>query len=576
MQVAFRLHPLEQEIADLILQQPMGPQRKFKVEGRECRYMPNEEVLPLIEGKGYSVEELRKIVVIAKSRGSFEVGKRYDEQVLYRRPIDPEEMKAQLRTKLADLQAEIEAYRALPGFSSSFDAVESAAAIEALRDDADFEGLQTRLNKEFEGIHARLGPYFDRLRDDLIKVKSSVKTVSDSLANARELNSIKALPQGTSRWCEPLGRCVLANLRHNVDELRQGVASLNKDLDQALARYTLGGRSEVTHNLGILTEGYARLPEQEQQATKLGDRWADLRKNLQDYESWLTLIRTSDQLLTQLQDLQKDAAHEQKAREVFAAYDDLSKEVCTHLEVRNLQALSSHRQFMARLEELDKQRTDYIRGLKDEYDRRKEVVNRLLEALNPGARVKAVFLPTEAGASYTSLFQEGVELMRTRAITQRLSEMQAVEGDLRYTRDILRSADPARTQEALSAIEAARQELETLDGQLTPDWLQAATEEATPTNIEKVKATLDQAFAAVRQGQQLLRESVKAELPEDAIAKRLYELMPEKESVDLKALVLGIMASEADPSRALEASLHGLAELFRHHCVHINIQRRRL
>jgi hypothetical protein len=191
LQVSFHLHPLEQEIAEQLLQQPMGADRRFKVEGRECRFMPLSDVLSFIEGKGYTVEELAKIVAIGRARGSFEAGSRLGEEILYRRPIDPDEMKEQLRTKLESLRAEITAFRALPGFTSSFDAIEAAESIDALHDDADFESLQARLNKEFEGVHSRLGPYFDRLRDDLLRTRNSLKATVDSMANARELSSVK-------------------------------------------------------------------------------------------------------------------------------------------------------------------------------------------------------------------------------------------------------------------------------------------------------------------------------------------------------------------------------------------------
>jgi hypothetical protein len=55
----------------------------------------------------------------------------------------------------------------------------------------------------------------------------------------------------------------------------------------------------------------------------------------------------------------------------------------------------------------------------------------------------------------------------------------------------------------------------------------------------------------------------------------MYEAIPEHQAVDLKDLVLQMMAQLDDPSQALEVSLDGLAELFRRNCIQINVGRRR-
>jgi len=130
LEITFHVHPLEQEIRDLICSQPTGADRKLKREGKECWYMPIRDLLPAILEKGYTVEELQKIIEIGKSRQTFRETERRRERVLYCIPLDPDELKAQLRAKLSDLVAEINEYKQLSDYVTRFDPTVMERAIE--------------------------------------------------------------------------------------------------------------------------------------------------------------------------------------------------------------------------------------------------------------------------------------------------------------------------------------------------------------------------------------------------------------------------------------------------------------
>jgi hypothetical protein len=114
LEITFRIHPLEEAIRDMVTSQPTGPDRKLKRHGKECWYMYVSDVLPMIQHNGYTIEELTKVIDIGKARGSFNTTEHRGEQALYCVPLDPEELKEQLRAKLRDLEAEITEYRHLP------------------------------------------------------------------------------------------------------------------------------------------------------------------------------------------------------------------------------------------------------------------------------------------------------------------------------------------------------------------------------------------------------------------------------------------------------------------------------
>jgi len=167
IEVEFRIHPLEHEIADLICSERCSPDKKLKIEGKECWWVPETDLLPIIQTSGYTVEELKKIVEIGTSRGTFDTTVHKGERVLYCKPIDPDQMRRQLQDKLDDLSKELEEFHKLPDFRSKFDVEAAAKEIAVVQDEAEYDRLVTKLNKEFEQLHQRFPGYFDRLEEGL-------------------------------------------------------------------------------------------------------------------------------------------------------------------------------------------------------------------------------------------------------------------------------------------------------------------------------------------------------------------------------------------------------------------------
>ena len=95
--------------------------QKRNFEGKEAWWAPLEEIEPSIKGLGYTDEEINIIVDIGHSRGIFTKSEPVGRVLLYCRPIDVEEMKADARAKLAILRAETAEFIKLPSIKSSFD-----------------------------------------------------------------------------------------------------------------------------------------------------------------------------------------------------------------------------------------------------------------------------------------------------------------------------------------------------------------------------------------------------------------------------------------------------------------------
>jgi len=573
IEVEFRVHPLEQQIADLICSGRCGPERKLKIDGKECWWIPQADLLPIIKTSGYTVTELRKIVEIGQSRGTFDVTQRKDQMILYCKPIDPAQMRRQLQDKLSDLVTEIEEFHKLPDFHSRFEAATVAAEIMTVQDEADYERLATRLNKEFEQLHQRLPSYFDRLEEEFQTTRSMVVKIASQLTGSREVALLKTIPASKSKWGANLGRYIVGNLRQSAEELRNGSNSLVSTLDGHISRFKRQITRIPKENIALLVEGTSAAIDTQAQAKTLKARLVDLVGKLQDYEEWLNLLRRSDEIYEAL--LQLESKDKAMAESLLGDYDKVCEEITDHLEVRNILGLAAHKQFAANLEDVDEKRKRYLSQIKGEFDRRKDVVNRLLEALRLDRRVTTTFNPMISETCYEEMFEQGAAHICEAAIRQPLAEIEAQERELVYARDILSSVTAEEVAPLLGRLSTARANLTSLNGRISREWLRQVTE---PDKMEETTGLADalkDALDAARIARQQVKNAAKTTIPTGGRSKAMYDHISQVGSLDLKELVLRMMSGMDDPSRVLDESLACLVELFRANCIQIRVERRR-
>jgi hypothetical protein len=573
LEVAFHVHPLEQEIRELITSQPTGADRKLKREGKECWYTPLVDLLPTILGKGYTVEELHKIVQIGKARQTFDVTERRGERVLYCKPLDLEELKAQLRAKLSDLVAEIAEYKQLSDYVTHFDSAAMEDAIERIQDDADYDRLRTRMNKEFEQNHSRLPGYFDRVQEKLGQVRTRVKNTSDGVLSSREVAQL-ALPSAASPWGAALGRYIVPNLEHSVNELRKDSRALLERLDNYMLRFSFSQQRTPRENLALLREAWSRANDVESDAGDLCVAAQSLLQQLADFNKWDSLLKQSDEVYSRLLDLQKDSEHQAKAKALIGEFDRISEQISDHLELRNVAGLSAHRQFLKRFEELEIERQQYLTGLKGSFDKCKDRVNQFLVALNLDGRVRVVFNPLDTANCYDQLFSEGASLISEQALDQALDEIATQERELLYARDILQVIEPEAAAPLLAGLKERSQAIETLQHEVNDDWLRDVVEDDGQEQRQHLSQEIAAAFETVRRTRRTVQQVTVPTEPSSARVQRMYEMIPEHQHVDLKDLVLQMMFQMSDPSQALDASLESLTDLFKRNCIQIKVERR--
>jgi hypothetical protein len=574
LEIKFHIHPLEQEIRDLITAQPKGPDRKLKREGKECWYMSLRRLLPVILKKGYTLEELRKIIEIGKARGSFDETERYGERVLYCKPLDVGELKQQLRSKLHDLVEEIGEYKQLPDYTTSFDSARMEDAIEGVEDDADYDKLMTRMNKEFRQNHSRLPGYFDRVQEKLKSVRRRAERMQNRLSGSREARHLE-VPSAKSPWGVALGRYIVPNLQKTIEETRKEFDQLVKEIDKHMMQFSYSQQRKPAENLSLVREGWSAANDVESANNALCGSAKQVLQHLQDYGEWRSLLRKSDQLYERFMELQKDPAHQAKAEEFMEKFDDLSQEVVDHLECRNVNGLPHHRQFLKQFEKLEQERQEYVASLKGSFDKRKDQVNQLIVKLKLDGRVRAIFNPLDIAASYDQLYSEGADIIQDRALGQTLTEIIERQRDLMYARDVLRAIDGETADSLLASLEESNQALRTWRDTVDDEWLRDVVEGDNDQDAAHIVEQIGKALEIVRESRRKVRKVSRPSEPSEGRLRTMYERIPEDREIDLKGLVLAMMDQVDDPSQVLDVSLESMANLFRRNCIHVRVERRR-
>ena len=143
-----------------------------------------------------------------------------------------------------------------------------------------------------------------------------------------------------------------------------------------------------------------------------------------------------------------------------------------------------------------------------------------------------------------------------------LTEMTTQGRELMYARDILRVIESEAATPLLTGLTERQQSVETLKSEVNKSWLRRLIQDDDQTQMQRVAQEIAAAFDTVRKTRQAVRQLTTPSEPTGGRVQKMYTMIPEQQAVDLKDLVLQMMAQLNDPSQALEVSLDGLADLF--------------
>ncbi|MFO7772505.1 MAG: hypothetical protein R6V59_00920 [Dehalococcoidia bacterium] len=483
-------------------------------------------------------------------------------------------MKTQLKEKLMDLEREAVEFRKLPRFHSSFDYDGTRSAINEVQDEAHYDTLQSKMNREFERMHHMLPNYFDELGNDIGNIQNGAIDVKRALMESREVGTIRSVPKATSKWCADLSTYVLGNLKDLVQQVQNECSSIQISANKASTEYNADRPGKPLDRVSLLLQGWSHARELGQQLDSTKAKASTALASLRDYDKWTQLLSKSDEVHAGLIELKKESAHEAKASELFSQLEAIWQSISMHLRNRSVTGLGSHKQFYEQLERLNEERRKYIGGLRSAFEENKRNINELLQQLDLGQeyRCKEAFNPDDIQGCYTRLYEEAAAHI-AEAISIERRQIDSQRQELLYARDILSRLSNDETEPLVVQLDDCAQSIDTILTKVCADWIRHLTEEPQEERF-LIKDALQRSREAIRSARTAVRKAEGAAEEElSPEAAKMLQMIPATASENLKQLILDMMKTRKNSSEVLDASLNCLAELFRKGKVKITLER---
>ena len=494
--------------------------------------------------------------------------------MLYSKPLDLDQMKNQLKEKLMDLEREAVEFRKLPSFHSSFDYDATRSAIDEIQDEAQYDALQSKMNREFEKMHDRFPNYFEQLGNTITTVQGSANEVKRGLLDSREVGTIKITQTASSRWCADLNTYVLGSLRDLVKQVEKECSSILTDLNKASMEYNASKPGRPLEKVELLLQGGNRMSELKQRLDSTKAKASTTLASLRDYDKWIQLLSKSDEVHGRLIELKKEPAHEAKASELFSQLEAIWQSISVHLKNRSVTGLGSHKQFYEQLERLNEERMKYISRLRSAFEENKRSINELLQELDLGQdyRCKEAFNPDDIQGCYARLHDEAVRHIE-EAVSIERSQIDSQRQELLYARDILSRLSQDDTEPLVIQLDDSAQLLDTILAKVSVDWVLQLME-GPQEERSSIRDTLQRSREMIRSARIGVRKTEGAEEEKLSLdAEKMLEMIPANASENLKQLILSMMKSGRSSTEVLNASLDCLIELFSKGKIKITVER---
>jgi hypothetical protein len=413
-------------------------------------------------------------------------------------------MKNQLKEKLVDLEREAEEFKKLPNFHSSFDYDAARTAINEVGDEAQYDALQSKMNREFERMHDKLPGYFEQLANSFASIQSNANEVKRGLTESREVAAIKNPLKASSKWCADLNTYVLGSLRDLVKQVETECSSIILGVNKSSAEYAASKPGRPLEKVNLLLEGLGRESELKQKVDSTKAKASTTLSALHDFDKWIQLLSKSDEVHTGLIELKREQAHEAKASELISKLETIWQNISAHLKNRSVTGLGNHKQFYELLENLNEERRKYITGLRSVFEETKRGVNDLLQGLDLGSdyRCKEAFNPDDIQSCYTRLYEEAAKQINLATSIEK-TQLDLQRQELLYARDILSRLSESETTALMTQLEDCTKSVDDILAKSNSEWVIELVKGSVKEQAS-VKDTLQKSREVIRSARQVI------------------------------------------------------------------------
>ena len=549
----FIMHPLEQEVLQLLRDSPHADQR---AEGT-IRLLPALELFEIGQKQGYRREEIALAIKLLSTRQyvTYNSGTNSIEQLI--RSVD--DLRESLAEGLAAAEAEITSLQVV----TDFDLRRYQSRVEQIRTGAqqlekaeDAEELNTTLRS----IEVGLRKYITKTAEKLLAELRAEKSKVQPLLSAGVPNELTvAIAGGQAPWSGALEDS-RQRLRKRYDELIGKYKKLAQDIERSLA--DLGPVEARSDYLVELVRTHATFHEQLEQ---LSNQRAAMSANQSNLRAWKKLLQRCNQVH---QDAVTAKASFDEVKFLNAA-EEIWYQIAKEFKDAPLDALSDHEIFFDAVAELERRIGDWQRKRREDFLAEKQgLENALRHVGDERPMLKTNFDPyvsPEEGRE--NLRQEAVEHFQG-ILAQYEQQYQQLQNEVIYAERVQQVSGTLSADAVSTSLAKARELRNTVTIQTLSDdtGLERLTESIAGLRDTLVEmATTVQTFITKRplegEGENILLCIIQ-ENTADSVR-----------GVELRQVILKLVAG--NPDFQLEQVMNDLQSLFKKNQVIIRIEPRR-
>jgi len=547
------MHPLEQEILQLLRDSPHADQRS---EGT-VRLLPAPELFEIGRKQGYNKEEIGVAIQLLDARQYVTYNSRTNEIEQLIRSVD--DLRESLAEGLVAVETEIESLQVVADFDpqryqSRIEQIRTG--VQQLENAEDAEELNTALRSIQYGLRKYIAKTAEKLLAELRAERNNVQPLLSAGASD-ELTRVIA--GGQAPWSGALEDS-RQRLRKRYDELISKYKKLAQDIEKSLA--DMGPVEARADYLVGLVKVHAGFYEQLEQ---LHNQRAAMSANQGNLRAWKKLLQRSNQVH---QDAVTAKASFGEA-EFLSAAEEIWHQIAIKFKDAPLDALSDHEIFLEEIVELEQEIGDWQRRRREDFIAEKQELQDALRRVGyERPMLKTNFDPyVSPEENRESLRQEAVEHFQA-ILTQYEQRYQQLHSEVIYAERV-QQVTGTLSADAVSTSLAKTRELK---NKITTQTLSDETGlEKLTKNITSLRNTLLEMANAVQTF--ITKRPPEGESESSLLCTIQESAADSMRGVELREVILKLVAE--NPDFQLEQVMDDLQSLFKKNQVIIQVQPRR-
>jgi hypothetical protein len=571
--IRFKVHPLEEKIIEEI--DGCAPERMLSISGKKCKWCDAADLLRKILPLGYLEQELISVIGgIGVARKFFDTKSHFipeegkTVQILYRMPFTPEEFRAELQEKVKSLQDEYSYLEAVQGFDKKTDLDGVIREIATLTEDEHYETLKLHLTSLFTINHKWICIKIEDIKSTLDLELGSTDRKLQDLKKQNTSAILNAKLEGQSRWIAKFRELIQENLKHQYTTILQNLGTAEKQVLTMKNKFTLDDKKLATEGARQLLEFQRSATGMKEKLNSIGTEVDYLGQHVHCYQSWLKLIRYSDEAFTEALKIKTSPAYKEES--FLKEFELISQSIEDSIVKHNISLLKNHEAFAERIAEVEEKCKRYYYQYRDQFQADKKT---LIDFLNNIAastnQIRSAFDPHEPKKSYDELY-ESVCATVQGVLSELREDLALIGHETRYISEVLR-VESDTTRVVAEEVEKAIAKHTALLGAVDIEKFKDAG--AREAYLGRLKEEVVALRNSVGNMKKLYKEMLVPQALTDS-ERELLQCVKGNAEYNLKQIIVAFKEITDESGLNLDSMLELLGKLFKKNAIDIKIRRK--